>query len=300
MFKRKGTALKLTIVLALVAGLEARAEIRCFVSIPPQAFFAEQIGGDMVNVEVMVPSGQSPATYEPTPQQLARLAEADVFFVTGVPFEKRLIEKIGPGFKNLRIVRTQAGITLKPIERHHHDEDNNQHGEMLDPHVWLDPALAKIQAGNIRLSLTEIDPSHADLFEQNYQNLVSRLDSVDTIVRNILAPVKGRTIYVFHPSYGYFGDAYGLEQVAIETGGKEPSARQLAELVAQAERDSVDVIFVQPQFSRRQAESIGRAIGAKVATLDPLAANYLDNLVVMAETIARALGASERTSTGTK
>lgn len=299
MFRVKPALILAVVMVTAWPGHQARAVTRCFVSIGPQAFFVEQIGGDMVSVEVMVPSGQSPATYEPTPQQLARLAGADVFFTTGVPFEKRLIEKIGAGFKNLRIVKTQAGIALKPIERHDHD-GGHERGELLDPHVWLDPALARIQAGDIRRSLAEIDPSHADIFERNYQDLAGRLDSVDTVVRNILAPVRGRSIYVFHPSYGYFGDAYGLKQVAIETGGKEPSARQLADLVARAERDGVDVIFVQPQFSRRQAESIGRAIGARVETLDPLAANYLDNLVAMANTIARALGTSGRPATGTE
>ncbi|UCD64240.1 MAG: zinc ABC transporter substrate-binding protein [Candidatus Zixiibacteriota bacterium] len=287
-FRRLPAAIVCTASLLAGALASHAAGIDCFASIPPQAYFVEQVGGSLVNVEILVAAGQSPATYEPTPQQLTRLANADVLFTTGVPFESRLLRKIAADFQTLKIVATQAGITLKAIDRHH--SEGHAHEEIFDPHVWLDPALAEIQAANICAALIEIDPSNRPVFERNLDDFTRRLDSVDTVVRQMLAPVRGRAIYVFHPAYGYFCDAYGLVQAAIEAGGKEPSARQLAELVERAERDSVSVIFIQPQFSQRQAESVGRAIGAGVQTLDPLSGDYLNNLVDMATSIASALG----------
>ncbi|UCE24416.1 MAG: zinc ABC transporter substrate-binding protein [Candidatus Zixiibacteriota bacterium] len=278
-------------LLVLLLAPPAGATIKAFVSIAPHSFFVQEIGGAMVEVEILVPPGQSPATFEPSPQQLARLAVADVLFTTGVAFEKRLIGKIAGGFDNLTIVPTHAGIELRPIERH--SDADHDHGGTEDPHVWLDPKLASRQAMAIADALKKLDPSSAEIFENNLDRVLKQIDSVDAIIEQMLAPVRGRTIYVFHPAYGYFADAYGLKQVAIETGGKQPSARQLAAITEQANADSVNVVFIQPQFSARQAEAIGQSIGARVVTLDPLSANYSNNLVDMASKIADALASSQ-------
>ena len=278
-------------LLVLLPALPAGATIKAFVSIAPHSFFVQEIGGAMVEVEILVPPGQSPATFEPSPQQLARLGSADVLFTTGVAFEKRLIGKIADGFDNLTIVPTHAGIELRPIERH--SDADHHHGGTEDPHVWLDPKLAGRQARAITDALKTLDPSSAEIFENNFNRVLRQIDSVDAVIEQMLAPVRGKTIYVFHPAYGYFADAYGLKQVAIETGGKQPSARQLAALTEQASADRVNVVFIQPQFSARQAEAIGQSIGARVETLDPLSANYLNNLVDMASKIASALANSK-------
>ena len=277
----------LAVLVLVLAPSQTEAKVRAFTSISPQAYFVREIGGELVEVDVLVPSGQSPATYEPTPQQMTRLADADLLFTTGVPFEKRLLQKLSNGYDDVKVVETHAGIKLRPIERHDHGE--HEHEGMLDPHVWLDPGLAKLQAENICRALIEADETHAQTFESNLSHLQDAIDSAAAAVERILQPVKGGNLFVFHPAYGYFCDAYGLHQVAIETDGKQPSARQLAALVDQAERDRVEVVFVQPQFSRRQAESIGQAIGARIETLDPLSGDYMNNLLDMAGKIARAL-----------
>ncbi|MEW6410995.1 MAG: zinc ABC transporter substrate-binding protein [Candidatus Zixiibacteriota bacterium] len=276
------------VLLALLVAPSAIAKVKAFVSIAPQGYFVSEIGRDLVDVEILVPPAQSPATYEPTPQQLSRMATADVLFTAGVPFESRLIDKIEDEFKDLEIVETHREIRLRPIE--HHDDSDHGHEGILDPHVWLDPKLAAIEARTIAEALSVIDTVNSLIYADHLENLLERMDSVDNIVRGILAPLRGRTMFVFHPAYGYFCDAYGLRQVAIETGGKEPSARQLAAIVEQARKDRVDVVFVQPQFSKRQAESVGQAIGATMVTLDPLSGDYLNNLVDMARKIVQALG----------
>lgn len=259
-----------------------------FVSISPQAYFVEQVGGSQVTVEVLIGSGQSPVTYDPTPRQMSCLAEASILFTVGLPFEKRLLEKIKSGFDNLEIVDTRRGIELLAMD---HDDHGHTHAGNHDPHIWLDPSLVKVQAENICKALSVLLPDQRPTFESNLRSFQGQLDSIAATIRQELSDLKRRTIYVFHPTYGYFCNAFDLEQVAIEMDGKEPSARQLAELVDSCRKDSVRTIFVQPQFSRKAAQAVAEAIGGEVIPLDPLARNYIDNLVEISAKIAAALGA---------
>lgn len=260
-----------------------------FASIPPVAYFAERIGGDHVVVEVLLPPGRSPATYEPSARQIARLAEASAYFRIGLPFEDRLVEKIGRVHKRLKIIDLRAGIEMLPMSRAAGADDSGRRTGQPDPHIWLDPGRAKIMARTICEQLCRLDPSHAGDYRGGLQALVADLDSLKRRLAAKLARFKGRAIYVFHPAYGYFADAFGLEQVAVEQGGKQPGARRLAQLIEKARQENTKAIFVQPQFSRRQAEAIARSIGCDVVALDPLARNYLRNLEDIAEKIARAL-----------
>ncbi|MEJ2722651.1 MAG: zinc ABC transporter substrate-binding protein [bacterium] len=270
--------------------------LTCFVSILPLAYFAEQIGGNHVTIEVMVGPGQSPATYEPTAKQLSRLADARIFFSIGVPFEASILPRIKKDFKNVTIVDARSGIVpmemsdgrdvgAKPAGGIH---DHGRSG--LDPHVWLSPRLAKTIAANIRDGLAAADPVHGSAYNANCDTLLAMLDELDRRIAAMMAPFKGRRFYVFHPAYGYFAAEYGLEQVAIELEGATPGPKHLAEVIDQAKADHVRVLFVQPQFSKNTAQMIADAIGAKIVTLDPLARDYPVNMLDIADRIAEALG----------
>jgi len=214
----------------------------------------------------------------------------------GFPFEETLIKKVGSTFKNVEVVDLQQGIKLRAVteeeEKSHGDADKEEHsheaGEM-DRHTWLDPQLAKIQARTVAVTLIRIDPSHKAQYEKNLKDFQADLDAVHEQLTKALAPVKGKSFFVFHPAYGYFGDAYGLKQIAVQLGGKEPTARQLARLIELAKEDGVRVIFVQPQFSKKGAEALARAIGGAVVPLDDLAPDYVKNLREMAAKIDSAL-----------
>jgi len=271
----------------------AARRVKAFVSILPQAYFVERVGGSQVSVEVLVTPGQSHETYEPTPKQMAALSEANVYFRIGLPFETQLIEKITAANLRLRVIDMREGIRLRPMD----EGDAHERGGAPDPHIWLAPQLVKTQAEHIARTLGEFDPAHAPIFQQNLFAFQCDLNRVDSTIADVLAPLRGRKFYVFHPAYGYFADAYGLKQVAVETGGKEPSARQIAELIDQARQDSVRVVFVQPQFATNSAQKIAEAIGGAVVPLDPLARDYLDNLEQMAHEIKRALS---RNAAGTR
>ena len=263
--------------------------IKVFVSIEPQAYVVDRIGGARVETAVLVGAGRSPATYEPTPKQMAALSRADIYFSTGVPFEAVLVPKVRAAAPQLGIVDTLALPDMEPRHLAAH-ADHGHEASALDPHVWLDPLRLKKQARVIARELARRDPSHRDLFERNLQRLRRDLDDAHRRIAERLAPFRGETFYVFHPAFGYFGERYGLRQAAIEVEGKEPSVRQLGTFVERARRDGVKAIFVQAQFTRQSAEKIAEAIGATVVVLDPLARDCLSNLDGMAAAIAQALG----------
>ena len=245
-------------------------------SIPPQAFFVQRIGGERVSVEVLVRPGESPHTFEPTPKQMTSLASADIFFSIGLPFEKHLIQKLGKGIKRLRIVDTTRGVLSSE------SADKEPHP---DPHIWLNPLLVKRIASNICETLKKLDPAHSTEYQKNLENFHEELDSVHKQIEELLAPYKGREFLVFHPAFGYFADAFGLKQVSVEKEGKEPGGSHLAALVEFAKKKGIRVLFVQPQFSERTARAVAASIGAEVAPLDALAYDYIDNLHTIAQRI---------------
>jgi len=262
--------------------------ILVFVSIAPQAAFVERVGGDHVTPHVLVPPGRSPATYEPTPKQVAKLGEAKVFFCIGVPFEKGFLDELRSTHPDLEIVDTREGIELRRM-RSSSGAGRPGEGWGDDPHIWLDPLRVKRQAKTICDALVRLDPGHRDAYESNLEAFRKDLDAVNDRIADTLAPLKGKKLFVFHPSFGYFADRYGLEQVSVEAEGKEPGPKQLAGLIEQAEQAGAKVIFVQPQFSTKSARTVARALDGKVVTLDPLARNSIENLETMASRIREAL-----------
>ncbi|MBW2108755.1 MAG: zinc ABC transporter substrate-binding protein [Deltaproteobacteria bacterium] len=266
--------------------------IRVFVSIAPQAYFVKRIGADHVNVEVMVGPGQSPATYEPRPRQMAALGQASLYFRIGVPFESVWMERIAKANPHLCVIDTRHGITLLPIVPNNAHRAsarvNHAHG-MDDPHIWLSPRLVKIQAQNICDALIEQDRIHETDYRKNLKAFCKDLDALDATIAGLLRSLKDRTFLVFHPSWGYFARDYGLEQIAIETEGKPPSARALTRIIELAKQKNIRVIFVQKQFSKRSARAVAQAIKARVIEVDPLAQDYFDNMKRLAQTLAETL-----------
>jgi zinc transport system substrate-binding protein len=270
--------------------------VQVFVSILPQEYFIERVGGQRVKVQALVKPGASPATYEPSPRQMADLSQAAVFFRIGVPFEDAFLPTIEQTMSGLRIVDTRRGITLRAMKSrqpqesgHGHDHGDHHSTGGRDPHIWLNPRLVKVQAQTMADALIEIDPMGRDEYTKNLENFSRDLDAVDASLTKALAPVKGRTFLVFHPAWGYFADAYGLNQEPIELEGKEPSAKQLARIIDMAKAEDVRVIFVQPQFSQSAVKTIARAIHGLVVPIDPLARDYLKSLRNVAKTVGETL-----------
>jgi zinc transport system substrate-binding protein len=299
---RQFKSLAIAMILLIYAGLvsataEETDKYTVFTSILPQEYFVERIGGDRVEVQALVTPGSSPATYEPTPRQMAALSEAKLFFRIGVPFENAFVPKIEGATEGLRIVDTRAGITLREMKAHHHHEGDSEktdhHEEGADPHIWLSPRLVKVQARTIADALIEVDPAGQATYENNLAAFIQELDALDATLAEALAPVKGKIFMVFHPAWGYFADAYGLKQEPIEVEGKDPSGQQLARMIELAKDEGVRVIFVQPQFSKRSAMRVAEAIGGAVVPINPLARDYLNNLERVAVAVHEALQKQE-------
>jgi len=314
---RKGFATVICLLLvSLSVSLPANAEttppakMKVFVSILPAAYFVERLGGPNVDVSVLVGPGQDPHTFEPTPKLMTNLVDAHVLFKMGFPFEETLIKKVGSAFKNVQVVDLQQGIKLRTMteqeaeageaehghEHHEHGEEHEQAHEVgdTDQHTWLNPQLVKIQARTIADTLTRIDPNHKDQYEKNLKAFQTDLDAIHQQLAKALTPVKGKSFFAFHPAYGYFGEAYGLKQIPVQIGGKEPSAKQLARLIDIAKEDGVKVIFVQPQFSKKSAEALAKSIGGAVVPLDDLSPDYLKNLQDMAAKLDSALSSQKK------
>jgi zinc transport system substrate-binding protein len=292
--------------------------LRVFVSIPPQAYFVEKIGGRHVTVQILVKPGQDPHTFNPTPGQVVSLGRADIYFTIDLPFERRLVEKIGGSQQHMMIIDTARGIEKRRMNHGYGERDeksghgkgeikldgqteqprahdrrggHDMHGD--DPHVWLSPRLIRILADNIAEGLIRVDVENAQEYRNNLDSFKKEVDGTDTRIRQILGNSKKRTFFVFHPSFGYFGDEYGLRQKAIEVEGKTPTPRQIQSLIEEARDKGARIIFAQPQFDRRSAHIIAQAIGGRVVFIDPLAKNVLDNLEMIAANVKEAVDREE-------
>jgi zinc transport system substrate-binding protein len=280
------------LLLILLSPPASADRLQVFVSILPQQILVERIGGEHVAVSLMVGSGRSPETYEPTPRQMAEVTTARLYYRIGVPFEQVWLPRIREVNPALDLLDARDGIELRemePEDGHHHDAaPGHAHEGNRDPHIWLSPPLIKIMAGRLRDRLIELDPAHRADYAANCTRFLVDLERLDGAIRTRLQGVTRRDFMVFHPSWGYFADAYGLRQIPIESGGKEPGARTLARLIREAKEKGIRVIFIQRQFSQRQALSLADAIGGTVAVIDPLAPDYPDNLLRVADAIAEA------------
>lgn len=276
----------------------AAESINAFVSIPPQKFFVQAIGKDLVKTTAIVSPAHSPADYEPSPSQMVQMSKADIYFAVGVPFETTWLKKFIAVNPDMRVIHTDAGIDKKPIDRYemaaagpvHSENGHGHHHGTKDPHIWLSPPLVKIQARHILDALVSIDPEHSEFYRKNYQDFIEQIDGLDTDFSALFTQSKQQTKFlVFHPSWGYFADAYGLAQISIEIEGKTPKAREVKNLIDFAKAHDITIIFIQPQFSTRQAEIIAKEINGQLIEADPLAENWLENIRSVAESIQQAL-----------
>ncbi|MCF8112215.1 MAG: zinc ABC transporter substrate-binding protein [Desulfobacteraceae bacterium] len=279
------------IVLLLAAGAQVKAEnsstrLNVFVSILPQKYFVKQIAGNHADIRTMVSPGAHPATYEPSASHMAALAECDIYFAVGVPFEQAWMKKIRGANPGIKVVYTDNWIEKQPIDRT--SDSLHSHGGG-DPHIWLSPPLVMVQARHILTALIKADPKHAQIYKSGYNEFIAELAELDTELHDFFPPEKDpKEFIVLHPSWGYFADAYGLKQTAVEAEGKSPKAGKIRKLIELARLKGIKTVLVQPQISGRTAEMIARAIDGTTVTADPLAEDWRKNLLEVARKISRA------------
>ncbi len=279
----------LVLYLALAAGAATAAPLPVIVSVLPHADIVERLGGDLVDVHVLVASGQSPHTYDPTPRELAALTGARLWLRTGMAMENALagkLERVAPG---LTVVDLRQGLDLLHETDHDHAEGEPCNDSGLDAHIWLSARMASVQAATAAAALVAADPTHADRYRANLVTLQAELAALDADLTALLAPVRGRTFYVFHPAFGYFARDYGLRQVAIEAGGIDPSPRHLANVLDSIKKEGARTIFLQPQYAGSAARAVAADAELRVAELDPYPADLLAALRQIGEVLRREL-----------
>ncbi|SHO48575.1 metal ABC transporter solute-binding protein, Zn/Mn family [Desulfopila aestuarii] len=284
----------ITMVLAWVSA--SYGAMKVFVSIPPQKWLVEAVGGELVSVELLVRAGQDPHTFEPRPKQVAALSRAKVWYTLGMEFEKRLQEKVqavAPGLTVIDMSREVEKVVMVEDGHEHGGHDSSGHDahgeEPLDPHVWLSPVNLQIMSRTVAETLAAGDPANGEEYRRKQMVVEAQLETLNQKLLEMLKPYRGASFFVFHPSFGYFGNAYGLVQEPVELEGKSPGPRQLSALIAKAKAQQVKVIFVQPQFDPKAAQAVAAAIGGSVVPLDSLAEDVPANLQVMATKIEDAL-----------
>lgn len=266
-------ALAATLLLAACAAPAQQKRPTITVSIEPLRFFTEEIAGHNFRVQTMVPDGMNPETYEPTAQQMARLADSRLMVtVGGIGFERTWMDRLKANAPNTVIVSASEGIT--PVKTPAGTDD---------PHTWMSTRNARHMAWNICRAITMADPADSTTYRQRTERLCQRIDSVDTAVRTRLAKGKARAFLIYHPILTYFAADYGLTQIPVEEEGREPGAAQLESTIALARSKGVKTLFVQRQFSESSVRAVGKAVGATETPIDPLSYDWCGEMLSTAE-----------------
>ena len=259
-------------------------KIGVVVTILPQAEFVQSIGGEKVDVVVMVPPGASPHTYEPTPSQITALSVAVMYAKvgSGIDFELVWMDKLVSINKDMLVTDCSQNVEMRD------NAGENEHG-ILDPHIWMSPLRAGMMVQNICNGLIQIDPGNKAYYEQNRDAYLKKLAQLDNDIRAGLTGVRSRTIMVYHPAFGYLAEDYNINVLSVEEEGKEPTSAGLARLIEQAEEHNIKVIFTSPQFNPQSARVIADAIGGKLVFVDILARDYIMNMRMLLGEMVEAL-----------
>lgn len=271
------------------------------VTIEPLRYFTEAIAGDHFNVVSMVPKGSSPETYDPTPQQLVELAKSKAYLRIGyIGFEQTWMEKLTDNAPHMQFFDTSRGIDLiydsshahhhhgNAGEAHVHNESEQPDALGVEPHIWSSAYNAQIIAGNVLNALCAIDKANEEEYRERFRNLCNRIEHTDSLICHMLsAPDADRAFMIYHPALSYFARDYGLHQIAIEEDGKEPSPSHLKSLIDTCREEKVRVIFVQPEFDRRNAEIIARQTGTKVVPINPLSYDWEEEMMNIAQELIK-------------
>lgn len=282
MFQR--TLLFLILLLTPYWSLQAKPTV--LVSIAPHKTFVEEIAGDTVAIQVVVPAGASSHTFEPTSKQMIQMSQADVWFRLGEGFEKRLMEVIKSYNPGIRIVDLREHIDMICSGHVHHHGHHRCSEDMRDVHIWLSPREAKKQAIDIAETLSKKYPDNKELYKNNLHSFLTKLNALDRELTNQLAPHKGASFLVSHPAYAYFARDYGLNQLSVEFEGRDPTPKQLTDLLKKAKELNICTIFIQPQHSNKGAKLVASHIQADVISLDPYSEDYFTNLRKLASSFS--------------
>jgi zinc transport system substrate-binding protein len=270
---------------------EQGQKVTISVSILPQKYLVDRLTDSSIRVNVMVPPGTSPEMYEPSPMQMKEVGNSVVYFAVGpLEFESTILPRIKELNPNIKFVNLSDGINL--LEGHRHREimgEEDHHHVNYDPHIWTSTTEFKKMAENTFNVLCDVFPDKKELFQGNLLKLNQDIDNLDLRIKKMVEGAKTKDFLIYHPALTYFSKEYGLNQVAIEEDGKNPSAQKLTELLSLAKKEGINSVFIQSQFDSHNAEIVAMELGGEIVKIDPLGYDWLKNMNDMVDKLAVAL-----------
>lgn len=288
-----------SVLLLLACGSKQTDEKIVTVTIEPQRFFAEKIAGDKFVINCVVPSGQSPETYDPTPRQMVQVGKSVAYFQIGhIGFEQAWMNKIKENNPHLKFFDLSEGMDLltesEEEDEHHHEEHGEEHSSEhhhhhaggVDPHIWSSIAGAKVIAWNTLNAFIELDKENTKYYWGNYNKLLAEIEETEKTISQLLQPLTDRTFIIYHPALTYFAKEFDLTQLCIEMDGKEPSPAQLKRLVETAREHHTKVVFIQQEFDKKNAELIAKETGCRLVVINPLDYHWNKEMIHIAKALA--------------
>lgn len=245
-------------------------------SVPPQAWFLEQLAGDRAEVRSLIQPGYDAHNFDPTPRQVQLLSQAAIVFTTGLEFERGIVPALQQNNPDLLVVDLRIGVRTRSMEAHYHDPKSPHTHETgnPDPHIWLGPNEALVQAESMYRVLAARFGQEFPNLRANYVRLVQTIHETRAELDRLLVPLAGQYVLVYHPAFGYLTDTYGMVQLPIQAGGREPSPRLLNIAIDEALRLGIRTVFAQPEYDDTAAVAIARAIGGKTVEITDLGTDW--------------------------
>jgi zinc transport system substrate-binding protein len=257
-------------------------------SIAPYKYFVERIAGDSVSIGVLVPDGESPHTFEPTPKQIIQASKAKVWLQVGDPFEQQMLTSIKQTNPAMQIIDLREGLPLLSAGHHHHchghahghshGHNHKMHKDCMDVHTWLSPKLAMKQAQAIADALIQALPEKREEFTSGLEALLLDIQALDDDISAMLIEYKDRSLLFSHSAFIYFCHDYNLQQFSVECEGKEPHPSYITKTLEKARNDHVKSIFIQRECSEKGGRRIAEELGLDIVLIHPYAENYLENM----------------------
>lgn len=263
------------------------------VTIAPYSYFIHEIAGDDFRVNVMVPAGANPHIYEPYPGQIDGLRKSEAYISNGfLGFEMAWM----PRFReiNLTMKKVSVGEKIVPITTVHDHGHEQSNAETADPHYWVSPRCAIKIALAVKELVSELNPDRREYYEKNYEALAQKISVLDKRAESLFSEVRNKKFMIYHPNLAYLARDYGLEEIAVEFEGKEPSPSQMKELIDLALRENINTIFIQKEFDIRNAKTIAGEIGAEIRVIDPLSEDWLTSTGDIITGLYNALAGEEK------
>lgn len=260
------------------------------VTIEPQRYFAAQIAGDKFTIHTVVPAGQSPESYDPSPREMVKIGKSEAYLQIGhIGFEQAWMENIRKNNPDMELFDLSKGFAMienNEDEHHDHDHGHAHHHHGVDPHIWSSIGGARQVATKTMAAFSKLDPENAEYYYANYRKVMGKIDSTEQVLLGLISPLSNRTFIIYHPALTYFAEEFNLKQLCIEMDGKEPSPALLKELMETAKESHAKVVFIQKEFDKKNAELIAKETGCRLVTINPLSYDWSEEMIRIAKALA--------------